>query len=146
MRVKAYANKERSLELSQKNRTFIEKKMCYNNVFNIFSRDAEVRTKVSQGAWMVAYGYVQSLDDLFIRHAYFVDTQTNEVIDPTLALLDMFKEKEEILYFHLQLFQSEMYLSVLTENNAEPSLTRFLMKKDLKLQQQLMEEGVLCSG
>lgn len=44
-----YGNKGRSVKLYQRNKSHVEQKMCYNNVFNIMNCDDEVLMKITKG-------------------------------------------------------------------------------------------------
>lgn len=57
-----YGNKERSVELYNRNKKEVEQKMCYNNTFNIMNCDDEVLMKIAKGEWKIAYCFFKVFD------------------------------------------------------------------------------------
>lgn len=102
-------NKERSIELHNRNREHIEQKMCYNNTFNIMSCDDDVLDKVITGEWKIAYCFFKVFDseNIYVRHCCFLDAVSDEMID---ALKTYHREPalEEFLYDKTETLRAEM--------------------------------------
>ena len=144
--MKRYADKKKSSQVCKKNKKYISKKLCYNNVFSVYTNDDEIHQKIEMGEIMIEYGYVEVFEDVYTRHAYFVDMVRETVIDPTLPLLDSFEEKKTIAYIPLHSFKEEEYLEAIESESNMPALMRYLRKKDHKLQRDLFDEGIICVG
>lgn len=142
--MRKYANKKESLKLSKKNKEIIEKNLCYNNVFKTYVEDASVFKKVNAGEWVIEYGYVCVTNNIYARHAYFVNQSTQEVIDPTLPLLDSFQNRGEIDYIKIHSFDEDEYVEVIIQERANPALMSYLQEKDSLTQKTLMEKGIFC--
>lgn len=59
-----HGNKGRSVKLYQRNKSHVEQKMCYNNVFNIMNCDDEVLMKITKGEWKIAYCFFVEEDEV----------------------------------------------------------------------------------
>lgn len=71
---------ETSRKVYQKLRKRIEPKLCYNNVFNMVSA---YQGEFMDGRWKVSYGYVRTLPNVYCRHCFVLDTESELIIDPT---------------------------------------------------------------
>ena len=144
--MKRYADKKKSSQVSNKNKKYITKKLCYNNVFSVYTNDDAIHQMVEKGEMVIEYGYVEVFETVYARHAYFVDVRTGTVVDPTLPLLKSFKEEKEITYIPLHSFEEQEYLEALESESNMPALMRYLRKKDHELQRDLFDEGIICVG
>lgn len=57
-------------------------KRCYDNVVRLL---LDTGLAAAHPELRVAYGGVESIEGLFVRHAFFLDTASGKVVDPTLA-------------------------------------------------------------
>lgn len=149
-------NKEKSLEVYNKNNLLLEQKQCYTNTFMIVT---EYREKFKLGLWKVAYGYMKITKDinLYCRHAFILD-ENNDVIDVTLAMLCDNKLSDtsqnideesniEDKYIVMKVFDKvEEYLSALEENDRFVALETYLRKEDAKLLEWSMKNNVFLCG
>lgn len=142
--MRKYANKKESLKLSKKNKENIEKNLCYNNVFKTYAEDLNVFNKVRADEWVVEYGYVCVTSNIYARHAYFVNQSTQEVIDPTLPLLDSFENRGEIDYIKIHSFNKDEYVEAIIQERNNPALMSYLREKDSLIQKTLTEKGIFC--
>ena len=71
-----------SLALAQKYQKAIKPKECYDNIVRLLL-DTDIMALYSE--LRVAYGGVESISGLFIRHAFFLDMDSGKVVDPTLS-------------------------------------------------------------
>ncbi|NRD80148.1 hypothetical protein HPT25_22690 [Bacillus sp. BRMEA1] len=98
----------------------IERHMCYNNIWNVFSSH---QWKFIRNDWRIAYGFVSILNDprMLARHCFIVDRK-GKAIDPTIFCFDHFKENEEISYFSFAVLDKNEYLTCLEMDDYDPSL------------------------
>jgi hypothetical protein len=115
-------NVDMSKELYISCSNHIEKKQCYNNVWNAINFSG-YGSKFVSGEWKVAYGYVSVLDDhgLMARHAFIIDEQ-GQAIDPTIVCLDHFNELNPREYVSFAILKFDEYLDILENNDLQPSL------------------------
>lgn len=71
-----------SLALAKKYAETIKPKKCYDNVVRLL---LDTGLMVSHPELHVAYGGAESIEGLFVQHAFFLDTASGKVVDPTLA-------------------------------------------------------------
>lgn len=149
-------NKEKSLEVYNKNNLLLEQKQCYTNTFMIVTEYSE---KFKFGLWKVAYGYMKIAKNmnLYCRHAFVLD-ENNDVIDVTLALLCDNKLSDtsqnideesniEDKYIVMKVFDKvEEYISALEENDRYVALETYLRKEDAKLLEWSMKNNVFLCG
>lgn len=140
-----YGNKERSIELYQKNKCYVEQKMCYNNVFNIMNHDDEVLIKIVKGEWKIAYCFFKVFDDknIYVRHSCFLDVLRGEIVDATSTLLSSFKTRQKLEYRLIHAFDYNEYMEALNTYHREPALTKYLHDKTETLRAEMMIEGLI---
>lgn len=136
-------NKEKSIELYKKYKKHIEKKMCYNNTFNIVLFDDNICTKVSTGEWKVAYCYFKILDNdiFFARHCCFYDTKNDEVVDVTAPIISDFNKRKEHEYYIFKTYNHSEYIDALYKDDRNPGLNDVLFKESCEAENKLFEMG-----
>lgn len=141
-----YGNKARSVELYNRNKEVVERKYCYNNVFNIMNYDDEVFQKIIKGEWKIAYCYFKVFDDknVYVRHACFLDVLSNEMIDPTITPLSTFKTRQRLEYRLLHAFDYEEYMEAINTYHNEPALTEYLSIENERLRTQMLTDGLIA--
>lgn len=139
-------NFEKSKELYIKYKSYIEPKMCYNNVFSIVSRDFEVSSNIDSGKWAIAYGYFDSDIDrsLLFRHAFLTD-ENGDAIDVTFfAIKDT---KDDADYYVVRLIESiDEYYNLLSSDRLNPSLYTVLSKEFGEFEMKMLGNGKVCIG
>ncbi|MGE6347867.1 hypothetical protein ACQKIY_25665 [Bacillus mycoides] len=132
-------NYEESVKVHKENLRRIQKKMCYNNVFNVVSF---VDNKFYSGEWRVAYGYWTAIDGIMARHCYIVDND-NKVIDPT-APFSTTKDIKNVDYLTFKVFEdADEYLELLWANNREPALYRAFLEEEKKAHEYAMKNSLI---
>lgn len=123
-------------------RKLIEPKFCYNNVFLVVSNSL---MKFQQGEWKVAYGYAKSVGNVFCRHCFILDTQSELIIDPTvIASGTGSKEKD---YYIMKVFDSiGEYANAIKSDGNLPALDNYLMEREIEAQRLAREYGYLFIG
>ena len=71
-----------SLAVGEKYQKAIKPKECYDNIVRLLL-DTDIMA--SSPKLRVAFGGVESIGGLFVRHAFFFDTDSGKVVDPTLS-------------------------------------------------------------
>lgn len=66
-------------DILSKFKSKVAQKQCYANVFHVA---ISCMQKLTSGEWRIAYGFVFSTQNIYVRHAFFLD-QNDKVIDPT---------------------------------------------------------------
>lgn len=92
----------RSTEISKRFSKYIKKHNCYRNIWDLV---VSCRLLEKNRSWKVAYGGVQCTENLFAAHAFFFDSATGKVIDPTLPNV-------EDRYFVAALYNHKEYLKM----------------------------------
>ena len=134
-------NQTLSSELYEKHKKIIERKMCYNNIFNIFSAYPE---KFYSGEWKVAYGYVSLMENVYCRHCFILSDDM--VIDPTLINNSLLNDQDKI-YYTFKIFETaKEYIDALEKENGLPALYTLLRFEDGDMQKWGKENGILCVG
>ncbi|WP_168898374.1 hypothetical protein [Bacillus sp. ISTL8] len=132
-------NYEESVRVHKENLRRIEKKMCYNNVFNVVSY---VDDKFHSGEWRVAYGYWTAIDGIMARHCYIVD-KDNRVIDPT-APFSTTKDIRNVDYLTFKIFEdADEYLELLWEHDREPALYKAFLEEEKKAHEHAMKNNLI---
>ncbi|MBP3905051.1 hypothetical protein [Turicibacter sp.] len=141
-----YGNKERSVELYNRNKKQVEQKMCYNNTFNILSYDDDVLAKLAKKEWKIAYCFFKVFDNqtIYVRHCCFLDVLRGEMIDATSTLLSSFKERQSLEYRLIHAFGYHEYIDALKTYHREPALTEYLYVKTEAVRDEMMSEGLLA--
>lgn len=119
----------------------VAKKQCYANVFHVATSCMQ---KLTSGEWRIAYGFVFSTQNIYVRHAFFLD-QDDKVIDPTPFSGKKDREREQYFVFKTFGTVSE-YLDAINQEGGYPALSRFLRVEEQKLQQWGYENGYLFIG
>ena len=133
-------NQNLSLKLYEKHKNIIECKMCYNNIFNIFSEYPE---NFYSGEWKIAYGYVSLVENMYCRHCFIL--VDDMVVDPTLIKLR--QSDQNIIYYVFKVFDNITdYVSALENENGLPALCKSLRQEDLNIQNWAKDNGILCIG
>lgn len=140
-----YGNKERGIELYQKNKCYVEQKMCYNNTFNIMNHDDEVLTKIAKGEWKIAYCFFKVFDsqNIYVRHCCFLDVLRSEMVDATSTLLSSFNERQKPEYWLIRALDYHEYMEALRTCHCEPALTQYLREKTESVRAIMLQEGLL---
>jgi hypothetical protein len=134
-------DREESLLIYEKHSNVIERKGCYNNVFNLLSRYPQ---KFSSKEWQVAYGYIQAIPGLYVRHCFIV-TNKGKAIDPTIGTFehcinDAHNHKSFVI------LDVDRYLKLLLKHEGEPSLFYAFREDEKKMGQWARRNNVLLSG
>ena len=133
-------NKEESLKLYNKHQDKIEPKDCYINIFNILTIYPQ---NFHSGEWMIAYGYVSSIENVYCRHCFVL--AGDEIIDPTLFSTD--RDNSSRTYYLFKVFDSVgEYLEALDSEKGYPALTKHLHKEDSEALKWAQQNGYLFIG
>lgn len=133
---------ETSRKVYQKLRKRIEPKLCYNNVFNMVSA---YQGEFMDGRWKVSYGYVRTLPNVYCRHCFVLDTESELIIDPTV--LSTGNPTEERDYYIMRAFDSlGDYISAIDKEHNLPALEHYLKDEDINACKLAFENGVLFIG
>lgn len=139
-------NHELSKEVYKRNIQYIEVKCCYNNVFYIVTEDKESQREARIGNWNIAIGYYSDgTAHYYTRHAFIVDNNAQEVIDPTLAIQDDFNERD-VHYYPIVSLSLRDYLLMAQSNEWYTDLTAVLTKEEGELREWLHSQGYRCLG
>ncbi|HDR7066887.1 TPA: hypothetical protein QCW42_003993 [Bacillus cereus] len=132
-------NYEESVRVHEENGIMLEKKMCYNNVFNVLSYHTG---KFRSGEWRVAYGYWTAIDGIMARHCYIVD-KDNNVIDPTAPLStdENVKDKKYLTFKIIDGLDS--YLDLINEHDREPALYRAFLEEEKEAHEYAMKNNLI---
>ncbi|GAB6253593.1 hypothetical protein BCSAG_49110 [Bacillus cereus] len=119
----------------------IQQKMCYNNVFAVMGYYMD---KFRSGEWKVAYGYFTAVERIMARHAFIVDMETGEAIDPTAPTLSHgYKDRE---YLSFAILGIDEYLELIGKEDREPALYKSLREQDAEAQLWGMKNNtIMCS-
>lgn len=140
-----YGNKNKSVELYNRNKEVIESKHCYNNVFNAMNHDDDVLEKLLKGEWKIAYCYFKVFNNqnVYVRHACFLDVLSNEMIDPTVTLLSTFKARQSLEYRLIHAFDYDEYIKAINLYQNEPALTKYLSIENELLRTRMLTDGLI---
>lgn len=137
-----YVNYDLSKEIYSKCSHLIEKKQCYNNVFNILTH-SEYDNKFHSGEWKFAYGFVEVTESILARHAFIID-ESNQAVDPTLANSDYFDDIDTYISFKVLNFSE--YLKALHNNGLQPALFHVFMDEEIEANKWARERDMVCVG
>ncbi|MGM9929249.1 MAG: hypothetical protein ACI35P_15000 [Bacillus sp. (in: firmicutes)] len=112
-------------------------KECYNNVANVA---AYKPLKFQSGEWKICYGYMESVQNAWVRHGFILDTVSGKVIDPTIMLQDG-RDPVYRVFKELDIYE---FLRLLEKEDMYPDLYYSLQKEDVALQKELEDEGFFC--
>ncbi|EML6324782.1 hypothetical protein QCQ60_005111 [Bacillus cereus] len=119
----------------------IQPKMCYNNVFSVMGYYID---KFRGGEWKVAYGYWTAVDGMMARHAFIVDVETGDAIDPTaLATSSGYEHRK---YISFAILDIDEYLELIGNENREPALYKSLREQDMEAQKWGMQHNLIMYG
>lgn len=121
----------------------LRRKRCYHNVFNAitFSNAGE---KVRSGEWAIAYGYMSSIENLMVRHCYFVMNENNAV-DPTAVLLDNWNVSA-FSYLTFKTLNITEYLDLLNEHDLKPALSNAFLEEERLAREWAEEQSLVLIG
>ena len=121
-------------------------KGCYNNIFYTVTEDVKSQKEAREGRWNIAIGYFNDgTGNYYTRHAFIINNETQEVIDPTLPLQEYFDGRNLHYYPIVSLSLSE-YLSTGQANDWYMDLTNVLTEKEEQLREWLFSQGYRCLG
>ena len=139
-------NHELSKEVSKRNLHNIEIKGCYNNVFYVVTEDMKSQREARIGNWNIAIGYFNDGTTLYYtRHAFIINNETQEVIDPTLPLQEDF-DGRNLYYYPIVSLSLRDYLLTGQENGWSMDLKDALAEKEEQLREWLFSQGYRCLG
>lgn len=119
-------NIEQSKRVYEECKPYIELKMCYNNVFHCVT---DFISKFRSGKWKVAYGYVETMAGVLVRHCFIID-EHDKVIDPTVCTIT--DPDYNKAYLLLKAFDDvDEYLTAIEQDKFMPALENYL-KDDTK--------------
>lgn len=118
-------NIELSKEIYEQLKDRLKVKMCYNNTFYVTE---EYTDRVSAEEWLVAYGFMKVINNLYTRHAFLIDTTTNQVIDPTVFTQTTVQLNQ--VYYPFVTMRLDEYLTKLQEGNLDPTLERSFIEQE----------------
>lgn len=131
---------ETSKAVYERNKKYVEQKMCYNNIFHVITNEMR---HCKENNWKVAYGYISIDDDnrLYARHCFLLDG--NNVIDPTIIVNHEGEETHrEYLVFKVFDTYKEYINAIEHEKGYYPALENTLRKQDLEFCKKGVENGL----
>lgn len=133
---------EASKELKKTFPKMVQKKQCYNNVWRL-TMNAYVLLEHKQ--WRVAYGAVEVgiAPGLFLRHAFFLNTETEEVIDPTIPVSEL-----PVRYLIAETYDMSTYSGAVCDGGATPDFwdNRVFRKVLTPMERWAFESGLAIGG
>ena len=115
-------------------------------MFYVITEDLESQREARKGNWNIAIGYFNDgTSNYYTRHAFIINNETQEVIDPTLPLQEDFDGRNLHYYPIVSLSLSE-YLSTGQANDWYMDLTNVLTEKEEQLREWLFSQGYRCLG
>jgi len=111
---------------------------CYNNVFEIISKERNKKLKV-------AIGYMNN-GLFYMRHAYLL-SEEGSVIDPSMFFAFGGNKKTEMFegfeYHHLAVLERTEYIHLLMKNNGKPNLKKVLSKEEKNFAKHAIENKLI---
>lgn len=118
-------------------------KDCYRNIFRSIATNHEAFV---EGDLRIAYGYMQSVGNIYVRHCFILDKE-GDVIDPTIyAHSDEAANSREREYVPFAVLELEQYTKLLEANSYYPDLCNLLRDEDTAIMQEAFKEGLLFVG
>jgi hypothetical protein len=133
-------NREMSIKMAQKHRKLLEHKGCYNNVFKMI---AEYHTEFRCGGWKIAYGYLQAIEGIYVRHCFIVD-DLGRAIDPTIVHIGRTKDHHDHISF--KMLDVDTYLDILWKNDRLPALDRVFRKEEQEMWEYALKNNIMICG
>lgn len=119
-----------SLQIN-KHKYNLEANMCYNNVFNFATNNIN---HFLNNSYCICYGFVSSISNVWIRHAFILDQEKDMIIDPTLQF---FGTTDDCKYIIFKKFDNYGEYIDLLCNESYPALNKSLMGDQLNLQKSI---------
>ena len=122
-------NLDKSKEVFNRCKGFMRLKECYTNIFYAVAEYFHDNFKTDK--WRVAYGYMQSVENIYVRHCYIVDDEGN-VIDPTAVLVkdNMARYSYPKDYLTFAILPTKDYIKLVKENDGFVGLERVFRQKE----------------
>lgn len=134
---------EKSREFFAKTARDVRPKECYRNIFHASIRCLDDFIK---GDLRIAYGYMQSLENVYVRHCFILDKE-DRVIDPTIFCYERDEEKaRKTEYISFAVLSMEEYAKLLEENSYYPDLCMVLRDEETQAIQEAFKKGLLFVG
>lgn len=130
-----------SLSLAEKYAGVIKPKRCYDNVVRLLL-DTDLVT--AHPELRVAYGGVESIEGLFVQHAFFLDTASDKVVDPTLA--KSYPEKQSRYLLAVDFSFNEFSDSIARFKSADPETNLDIQKEINRLVSWCFQRGFALIG
>lgn len=127
------------LKLSQKvynsNKNVLEIGKCYNNIFNIITTPELVSRDIK-----IAYGFIYRKSiNMFTRHCFVL--LKGKIVDPTALFWSVANVQNIVTYYPFKLYNTDEYLSALSENNRLPDLYEELLEEEIDAHNRLIKLG-----
>ena len=136
-------NVELSREVFNKCKDYIESKGCYNNVFNVIQYYS--RNFGKDGDWKIAYGFMKSVRNIMVRHAFIID-KDGRVVDPTIIRSPYFKDDDSIFYITFKIFEYDEYINALINNDNQPDFYNVFTEEESQAREWGFKRGLICTG
>lgn len=109
------------------------------------NHDDDVLEKLLKGEWKIAYCYFKVFNNqnVYVRHACFLDVLSNEMIDPTVTLLSTFKARQSLEYRLIHAFDYDEYIKTINLYQNEPALTKYLSIENELLRTRMLTDGLI---
>lgn len=118
----------------------LQKKMCYNNVFNVVT---EYISKFRAGQYKVSYGYMTVFDNVLCRHCFIIN-ENGKVIDPTIFTGSQSTERE---YYAMKTFEDvDSYFEAIETDHYYPALERYLAEENKNAYKWAEQNGFILTG
>ena len=144
--MKILIDKKASLELYRNNISVIKKHECYNNTFNVMSKDDNVLFKILNEEWKIAFCYVRSRDKerVHARHACFYNHSSYTMIDVTAPTWNDFSSQTNIEYKIIKLLNHSEYIDAIDEDrDFNPALWDYLHDETNCTRMNLINQGYI---
>lgn len=130
-----------SLALAQKYQKAIKPKECYDNIVRLLL-DTDIMALYSE--LRVAYGGVESISGLFIRHAFFLDMDSGKAVDPTLSKTRPGEERRYLIAIDFPF--DEFLKSIEKFRSADPEINLDVRKEMEHLLSWCYQHGMALVG
>lgn len=132
---------EKSKEVFEVSKKYIEVKLCYNNVFRVVTDNIN---KFNSNQWKVAYGYMNVFANVLCRHCFIID-ENNKVIDVTVyanSNLDLDRK-----YYVMKIFEDiNTYFDAIEDDEFYPALEFYLRKENGQAQLWAEKNNFILTG
>lgn len=142
--IRYYKDVAASGALAAAHKELIQPKDCYMNVWRLYC-DARILTKKPD--WRVAIGAVATnISGLYLKHAFFLNTESAMVIDPTIPL-DHSEEMTQRGYYIAAELSSRDYFDRIDKGKGYVDMqNRFFAKQIDALTIWGMQNGIIVAG